>query len=147
MDVIFAYPEWLYLVLYSLPTFTWLVAALIMQIFTTKCLAIAYHLSKSNSVDPLRQKLRGRRIEFATYWIIGGIAMVYLIAFVVSVVNDNIGNVNRVLITVCYFIVMCVTVVSSVVFLCILKSKYGGKFLQERIKVSFLLLTTARRDD
>jgi hypothetical protein len=28
MDVFFDYPEWLYLVLYSLPTFTWLVAAL-----------------------------------------------------------------------------------------------------------------------
>jgi len=56
--------------------------------------------------------------------------------------NDNIGNVNRVLITVCYFIVMCVTVISSVVFLCILKAKYGNKFRKERIQVSILLLIT-----
>ena len=67
------------------------------------------------------------------------IALVYLIAFVVSVCNGNIGNVNRVLITVCYFIVMCVTVISAVVFLCILKAKYGNKFRKERIHVSIPL--------
>ena len=35
---------------------------------------------------------------------------------------------------------MCVTLVSSVSFLCILKAKYGNKFLQERVQVRRLTI-------
>ena len=129
MDVIFNYPGWLYLVLYSLPTFTWLVAALVMQIFTTKCLMLASNLNKG--VDPSKFKLQDRKIELTTYWIMVAVAIIYLIAYIVSVANDSayIGYNNRVIITFCYCVVMCVTLVSSVSFLCILKAKYGNKFL------------------
>lgn len=60
------------------------------------------------------------------------VAVIYLGAFAVSVYTCHIGTVNRLIITISYSIVMCVTVISSIIFLCILKAKYGSKFLQKR---------------
>lgn len=135
MDVIFDYPEWMYLILYSLPTFTWLVAALAIQIFTTKCMIMAYHLSKSRAIDPLKDKVQGKTVERATYFFVVLIASIYLGAFYVSFVNCDVGAINRLIITIAYTIVMMITVVSSTVFLCILKAKYGSKFLAKRLQI------------
>ena len=90
---------------------------------------MAYHLSRSRDVDPLKQRLQGKRVEYATYFFVGLIAVIYLGAFLVSYINCNVGSINRLIITISYTIVMMVTVVSSTVFLCILKAKYGSKFL------------------
>jgi hypothetical protein len=94
---------------------------------------LAINLNKG--VDPSKFKLQDRKIELTTYWIMAGVAIIYLIAYIVSKANNkkNIGYNNRVIITFCYCVVMCVTLVSSVSFLCILKAKYGNKFLKERV--------------
>lgn len=128
MDVFIHYPEWLYLILYSLPTCLWLVAALAIQIFTSKCFFVAWNLTHAKTVDPLKEKLQGKRIEHGTYIFAVIVGLSYLVAFCVSIAICNIGSVNRGVITASYSIVMCVTVISSTFFLCKLKSTYGSVF-------------------
>jgi len=133
MDVFIHYPGWLYLILYSIPTLTWLMAALAIQIFTTKCLLVAYHLQKSSKADPLKNKLQGNRVERGTYLFTALIAILYVVAFLVSWWICDMGTVNRIVITAAYFIVGIITTTSSIFFLCVIKEKYGSIFDKERL--------------
>jgi hydrogenase-4 membrane subunit HyfE len=135
-DVFLSYPSWLYLIFYSLPTLTWLFAALAVQIFTTKCLLVAYHLKRSSKVDPLKNKLQGTRVERATYLVTALITLVYLTAFLISWYQCDIGETNRIVIAVAYFCIGALTIGSSTFFLCVLKKKYGSIFAKERMQVS-----------
>ena len=129
------YPGWLYLLLYSLPTLSFLVAALEIQIFTNKCLFVAWHLSKSDVPDPLRDKLQGRQIEKWTYIVTALIVFISFMAFMVSWLKCDIGAVNRIIITLAYTLVMFIVVGSAVFFLCVIKAKYGQIFKKERLQV------------
>lgn len=84
----------------------------------------------------MKAKLQGNKIENATYAFVVFVATIYIIAFGLSFKYCESGYANRLIITCAYFIVMMLTVVSSIVFLCILKAKYGSKFLKKRLQVS-----------
>jgi len=82
----------------------------------------------SHAKDPLKilkSQKKGRRVELTTYGFIAIVVVIYLIAFIIGNKKHHVNNVNRIFIIVSYSVVMLVTIISSVVFLCVLSRRYG----------------------
>lgn len=102
---------------------------------------MAWELSHAN--DPLKilmNQKKGRTVELTTYGFIGIVVVLYLIAFIKGLEDKNVNNVNRIFITVAYFVVMLVTIISSVVFLCVLSRRYGRQFMRQTKKQMWYIL-------
>ena len=81
--------------------------------------------------------MRGKRIEFSTYVFIILVLLLYAIEYFVSKHKGNFNNVSRYLITISYALVMLVTIGSSIIFLCVLRVRYGRRFFYKtRLQVS-----------
>ena len=97
----------------------------------------------SHAKDPLKTLMsqkKGRRVELTTYGFIAIVVIIYLIAFIIGIQNQHVNNVNRIFITVSYFFVMLVTIISSVVFLFVLSRRYGRQFMRQTKKQMWIIL-------
>ena len=77
---------------------------------------------------------KGRRVELTTYGFTAIVVVIYLIAFIIGNNKGHVNNVNRIFIIVSYFVVMLVTIISSVVFLFVLSRRYGTQFMRQTKK-------------
>ena len=97
----------------------------------------------SHAKDPLKTLMsqkKGRRVELTTYGFIAIVVIIYLIAFIIGIQKQHVNNVNRIFITVSYFFVMLVTIISSVVFLFVLSRRYGRQFMRQTKKQMWIIL-------